>query len=326
MICFHDRNIMNIISALVEKLGDSTSAGISSGDIKGVITKLATKEQSSISVGVTTRDDVKILEKKYSETDYSRLVHIPKEASGMAVKRNGSFAAVVVFPGVRREDSSGTFLNNEMIGIEMGAAISNLSKTIDIQYNVMDKNGSIASCMSWDGKGKQANWTTDGCETNDKNGSITCQCSHLTFFAILMSPVPQNISSSDFKALTYITSIGCGMSMVFLAVALFMHCLIRKGKASDATKILINLFVAMFTLNLSFLTNESIANLGNFGACVAMAATMHYTMLATFTWFFMEAIHLYFNLWKLPTEIKHYLTKIYVAGWGKKTETKRDML
>lgn len=95
----------------------------------------------------------------------------------------------------------------------------------------------------------------------------------------------------------------------------------RKSKASDATKILINLFVAMFTLNLSFLINESIANLGNFGACVAMAATMHYTMLATFTWFFMEAIHLYFNLWKLPTEIKHYLTKIYVAGWGKKTET-----
>ncbi|KAM8737578.1 adhesion G-protein coupled receptor G2-like [Acanthopagrus schlegelii] len=106
------------------------------------------------------------------------------------------------------------------------------------------------------------------------------------------------------------------MSLFFLAVALFMHCLIRKGKASDATKILINLFVAMFTLNLSFLVNESVANLGIFGACVAMAATMHYTMLATFTWFFMEAIHLYFNLWKLPAEIKHYLTKVYVAGWG----------
>ena len=87
-----------------------------------------------------------------------------------------------------------------------------------------------------------------------------------------------------------------------------------------------NLFVAMFTLNLSFLVNESVANLRIFGACVAMAATMHYTMLATFTWFFMEAIHLYFNLWKLPAEIKHYLTKVYVAGWGKKTETEQDVL
>ncbi|XP_036927506.1 adhesion G-protein coupled receptor G2-like isoform X3 [Acanthopagrus latus] len=224
---------MNDITALVEMLGNYTSAEISSGDIKGVITKLAEKEQGSISVSVTTKNEVKILDENYdSETKYSKLVRIPKEASRMAVKRNGSFAAVVVFPGVRQ------------------------------------------------------------------------------------SPVRQNISASDFRALTYITSVGCGMSLFFLAVALFMHCLIRKGKASDATKILINLFVAMFTLNLSFLVNESVANLRIFGACVAMAATMHYTMLATFTWFFMEAIHLYFNLWKLPAEIKHYLTKVYVAGWG----------
>ncbi|XP_045919288.1 adhesion G-protein coupled receptor G2-like [Micropterus dolomieu] len=163
--------------------------------------------------------------------------------------------------------------------------------------------------------GKEAIWITDGCRTYETNGSITCQCSHLTFFAILLSPSPGNISSSDLNSLTYITSIGCGLSMFFLAVALFMHCLIRKGKASQATKILINLFVAMFTLNLSFLTNESIANLGNFGACVTIAAVMHYTLLATFTWFFMEALHLFFNLWKHPSEIKHYMMKICVAGW-----------
>ena len=50
---------------------------------------------------------LQILEKNnYSETGYSRLVHIPKEASEMAVKKNGSFAAVVVFPGVRQVKSS----------------------------------------------------------------------------------------------------------------------------------------------------------------------------------------------------------------------------
>lgn len=81
-----------------------------------------------------------------------------------------------------------------------------------------------------------------------------------------------------------------------------------------------NLFVAMFNLNLSFLVNEKITDLGNFGACVAIAAVMHYTMLATFTWFFIEALHLYLSLWKLPTKIKHYMTKICVAGWGERTE------
>ncbi|XP_062296743.1 adhesion G-protein coupled receptor G2-like [Scomber scombrus] len=149
-------------------------------------------------------------------------------------------------------------------------------------------------CVNDNNAGTQ-NWTTNGCETKETNDSITCRCSHLTFFAILMSPVPANISSSDFTSLTYITNIGCGLSMFFLAVALFMHWLIRKGKASQATKILINLFVAMFTLNLSFLINETIANIENFGVCVAMAAVMHYTLLATFSWFFIQGLHLQTN-------------------------------
>lgn len=85
---------------------------------------------------------------------------------------------------------------------------------------------------------------------------------------------------------------------------------------SQATRILTNLFLAMFFLNLSFLINEPIANLGNFGACVAMAAVLHYTMLATFTWFFIEALHLYLQLRGVPPEIKSYMLKICIAGWG----------
>ncbi|XP_034530633.1 adhesion G-protein coupled receptor G2 [Notolabrus celidotus] len=103
--------------------------------------------------------------------------------------------------------------------------------------------------------------------------------------------------------------------MFFLAAAIFMHCLIRKSKASQATKLLMNLFVAMFTLNLSFLVNDKIAAIGNFGACVAIAAFLHYTMLATLTWFLMQALHLYCTLWKIPSEIKHYMMKICITGW-----------
>lgn len=83
-----------------------------------------------------------------------------------------------------------------------------------------------------------------------------------------------------------------------------------------------NLFVAMFTLNLSFLINETVANLGNYTACVVMAAVMHYTMLATFSWFLAQALHLYYNLHKLPSKIKHYMMKICITGWGKRTEPK----
>uniref|UniRef100_A0A3B3YCL0 Uncharacterized protein n=1 Tax=Poecilia mexicana TaxID=48701 RepID=A0A3B3YCL0_9TELE len=159
-----------------------------------------------------------------------------------------------------------------IMGVEMGVNISNLSETIDIHFT---------------------DWITDGCLTNEANGSITCQCSHLTFFAILM------ISSSDLKTLTQITKAGCGISLFFLGVALFMHFLI-----SESVKILMNLFVALFFLNLCFLVNESIAKLKVSAACVAMAAALHYSMLATFTWFFMQALHLYFNLHQISTDYK----------------------
>ncbi|XP_044231307.1 adhesion G-protein coupled receptor G6-like [Thunnus albacares] len=310
-------NIMNDLGSLVKQMGNSSTAAITMGDVTGVISKLPQQinEQTNINLGISKNGDMNILENSnYTGEGFTRVVQIPKEASTMAVKRNGSFAGVLLFPGIQQKKSDSYFINSEMVGIEMGANISNLSHTIDILYTNVDKKGNIASCRSWDGKGEQV-WITDGCKTKEFNGSITCQCTHLTFFAILMSPPTGNISSSDFKSLTYITSIGCGLSMFFLAVALFMHCLIRKGAATQATKILINLLVAMFIMNLSFLINETISKIATFGVCIVMAAVMHYSLLATFTWFFIEALHLCFNLWKLPGGIKHYMTKICITGW-----------
>ncbi|KAM6968550.1 adhesion G-protein coupled receptor G2 [Tautogolabrus adspersus] len=291
------------------------TAAIKKGEIRGIITKLPPKDQTSVNIGITSRNISILKDNVDSRAGLLLLVQVSKEATEMAVQKNGSFLGFFLIPGVFPNVTNSSFLNNEVVGIEMGAEISNLSQTIDIQFRNVDKKGNVASCRSWDGKGKDPIWTEDGCHLKETNDSITCQCSHLTFFAILLSPPPGNISSSDLTSLTYITSVGCGLSMFFLAAAIFRHCLIRKGKASQATQILMNLFVAMFNLNLSFLTNDKIANLGNFGACVAIAAFMHYTMLATLTWFFMQALHLYFTLWKLSLEIKHYKAKLCIIGW-----------
>ncbi|KTG42485.1 hypothetical protein cypCar_00040841, partial [Cyprinus carpio] len=86
----------------------------------------------------------------------------------------------------------------------------------------------------------ELNWRTFGCvtETNISN-TIKCSCSHLTFFSVLMlicfilfslifqSPPDANITAMHLESLTYISSIGCGISMFFLAIALFMHFLLR---------------------------------------------------------------------------------------------------
>ncbi|KAM4542046.1 adhesion G-protein coupled receptor G5-like isoform 2-T2 [Odontesthes bonariensis] len=312
--------VMNELSSLLDQMGNSNKATIKIGNVTGGIAKLPPQNQTSLNFGFTSRGDIIISEGKgIFMTNVTLLVNIPEEACKMAVKKNGSFTGVLLFPGWVQGDANNLFFNNEVLGIEMGAKISNLSQTIDIHYSNVNKRGNIASCRSWDGKAgspSEPNWVTDGCQTKETKENITCQCSHLTFFAILLSPPSKNISTSDFKSLTYITSIGCGLSTFFLAVALFMHFFIRNVRANRATKILINLLVAMLILNLSFLVNADIAKLENFIACMAIAMILHYSMLATFTWFFMQALHLYFHLRKIPAEIKHYIWKICIAGWA----------
>ncbi|XP_032404217.1 uncharacterized protein LOC116709664 isoform X2 [Xiphophorus hellerii] len=309
-------NFMKNLNSLLEQMGNVSTAAIQMGGISGVISKLPQQNQTKMDFGFTSAGDVKILEES-NNTGFARAVHFPKEASEKAVNRNGSFSGVLLFPDIPELNKTSYFFNNEMMGIEMGVNISNLSETIDIHFSNVNTTGFNVSCVSWDGRSKDggiAKWITDGCLTNEENGSITCQCSHLTFFAILMSGT-EKISSSDLKALTQITKAGCGISLFFLGVALFMHFLTRKTKASQAIKILMNLFIALFLLNLCFLVNESIAKLKILAACVAMASVLHYSMLATFTWFFMQALHLYFYVFRIPTDTKYYMYKICITGW-----------
>ncbi|XP_043088264.1 adhesion G-protein coupled receptor G2-like [Puntigrus tetrazona] len=125
-----------------------------------------------------------------------------------------------------------------------------------------------------------------------------------------------NITAQDLESLTTISSIGCGISIFFMSIALFMHFLLRKAKSNQATKILMNMFVSLFLLNASFLSNESVANTQDNAACVFIALLLHYSMLASFTWFFIQALHMYLWLIRQNVTITNYMRKITVLGWA----------
>ncbi|XP_073784045.1 adhesion G-protein coupled receptor G6-like isoform X2 [Danio rerio] len=76
------------------------------------------------------------------------------------------------------------------------------------------------------------------------------------------------------------------------------------------------MFGALFLLNVSFLSNESVANSGDKNACVFIALLMHYSMLTSFTWFFIQALHMYLWLIRQNVTITNYMRKITVLGWG----------
>ncbi|XP_053301625.1 adhesion G-protein coupled receptor G2 isoform X1 [Pleuronectes platessa] len=296
---------------------NETSAALSGGEgVQGIIKKITETEEVSFGYS-SPNDHLSIISDSSVLQSFSRSVSVSIEAMDKARSSNLSdpFIAIIRFTNMAQDEKNSTVLGDEVLGVEMGTVIDNLTDPIGINFLNMIYEG-IPSCQSWNGDGNLPNWTTDGCETHQNGTDITCQCTHLTFFAILLAPPNQTISSTDLKNLTIITKVGCGLSMFFLCIVLFMHFLIRRTKATDSTKILINLVLALCLLDLLFLINSSVAGMKNAVGCKVVAALMHYSMLATFTWFAVQALHLCIQLYtKGNIVINRYMLKVCLASW-----------
>lgn len=82
-------------------------------------------------------------------------------------------------------------------------------------------------------------------------------------------------------------------------------------------KVHINLAIALILLNVHFLPNHLVAALSSTGLCLYMALSLHYSLLATFSWMALEGFHLYLLLVRVfNIYVRRYLLKLSVVGWG----------
>ncbi|XP_039981894.1 adhesion G-protein coupled receptor G2-like [Xiphias gladius] len=311
--------VMNGLAKLASSISEPAAALYGGEGVEGIIVRETEPEHlEEVSFAYESpNESLIIIENRDTLAHYSRSVTVSREAFEKVVSANVSvpFAALMRFLNLAQDDLNSTVLGNEILALEMGATVTKLTDKININFWNMKYEG-IPSCHSWNGDGNRPNWTEDGCQTVKNGNNITCQCSHLTFFAILLAPLNETISSSDLNNLTIITQVGCGLSMFFLSIVLFMHFLSRKTEASNGTRILIHLVSAMFLLNFTFLINNFVAKLKSSVVCKIMAALMHYFMLATFTWFAAQAFHLCLQLYKGGKIVIHrYLLKVSIISW-----------
>ncbi|XP_031408070.1 adhesion G-protein coupled receptor G6, partial [Meleagris gallopavo] len=179
------------------------------------------------------------------------------------------------------------------------------------------------TCVFWDmaKNGGNGGWNPTGCEVQaDSNENETvCLCNHLTHFGVLMDlqGTTTEIDPQNTKILTFITYIGCGISAIFSAATLLTYIAFEKLRRDYPSKILMNLSTALLFLNLTFLLDGWIASFDIDGLCIAVAALLHYFLLATFTWMGLEAVHMYIALVKVfNTYIRRYILKFCIIGWG----------
>ncbi|CAB1333139.1 unnamed protein product [Coregonus sp. 'balchen'] len=119
------------------------------------------------------------------------------------------------------------------------------------------------------------------------------------------------------EILTIITYLGCGVSSLFLGITVLTYTAFEKLRRDYPSKILINLSLALLGLNMVFLVNSWLSSFGSYGLCVAVASTLHYFLLASFTWMGLEAVHMYFALVKVfNVYVPSYILKFCALGWG----------
>ncbi|KAL4236327.1 hypothetical protein ACF0H5_004714 [Mactra antiquata] len=190
-------------------------------------------------------------------------------------------------------------------------------------------------------------WSQRGCSFKSYNEThTTCQCNHLTNFAILMNVHSTKLDPIHATTLSYVTYVGIIISIVclFLSwitfICLSIRCM-RGSRGSSAfgdaqeyygnsgsssssagartaqgerNSIHKNLVFCLFVAEVLFLAG--IERTDHQIACSIIAGFLHYFFLASFMWMFVEGIHILFMLVQVFDAAKSRLRYYYCIGYG----------
>ncbi|XP_064605139.1 adhesion G protein-coupled receptor L3-like [Liolophura sinensis] len=173
------------------------------------------------------------------------------------------------------------------------------------------------SCVFWKfAKSSETSgkWSEEGCGVVKTNSSHTvCECNHLTHFAVLMDVQGVKVSDDHDMPLQLITYAGCIVSAVCLVISWltfqFLRCL--HGERNSIHK---NLVFCLFVAEMLFLFG--IDKTCNKILCAVLAGLMHYFFLASFTWMFLEGVHIVVMIVQVFDAAKSPLLWYYLAGYG----------
>uniref|UniRef100_A0A3P8THV7 Adhesion G protein-coupled receptor G4b n=1 Tax=Amphiprion percula TaxID=161767 RepID=A0A3P8THV7_AMPPE len=195
--------------------------------------------------------------------------------------------------------------------------IKDLAEDVKVMLHHRIPNTKTVQCVYWNfNKNGHGGWDDRGCRKyNSSSEYTTCLCDHLTHFGVLLDVSRTQVDPVNEQILTIITYLGCGVSSLFLGITVLTYTAF-KLRRDYPSQILINLSLAMLGLNLVFLVNSWLSSWGLHGLCVAVASTLHYFLLASFTWMGLEAVNMYFALVKVfNVYVPSYILKFCALGW-----------
>ncbi|XP_034232173.1 adhesion G-protein coupled receptor G6-like isoform X2 [Thrips palmi] len=183
-------------------------------------------------------------------------------------------------------------------------------------------------------------WRTDGVQSSLDGMTVVCEATHLTPFTLLLDPYPRSDLADMAVPLTILGSIGSTLSVLGLALTILTYRFFSRVSAAKVSikraaparsslqcphngfsqdrwgRVLVQLCLSLLLLHLAYLASNLKGSLPPPG-CVAVAVLVHVSLLASFSWMFIEGLLLYQILVTVfKTADTKFILKRLVFGWG----------
>ncbi|KAI1884488.1 hypothetical protein AGOR_G00226900 [Albula goreensis] len=216
----------------------------------------------------------------------------------IAKSNNGSAAAVLMsVSGMEKLMGPSFFETENVTEIYSDIITATLPKTNQtelpdpVKFTILHSKkfqAGLVTCVYWDDKGKEKNWSVDGCTATFSNETHTvCSCTHLSTFAILLQTEEQ---AEDDELLEWINLICMAVGLAFLGLAILSFLLCSWNPKINNTARL-HLCICLFLGHLLFLLGVSRTE--NETVCAAIAGLLHFLFLSSFVFMLLETLQLF---------------------------------
>ncbi|XP_064000055.1 adhesion G-protein coupled receptor G7 [Pogoniulus pusillus] len=353
---FSYNNLLNVTTSLTKTMEEfSLTANISqpnvviqSASLKSNLSTILFSAQRDTSLAYYQSTKVEIQENVPGLiSDLSTEVQILLNISNNRLSDNGRVGFILYqndkFFQSRIYQSHSSDSKQVVSGNINGGRTSSVEIAFSPKYNTSELRLRDHICVFWDYTIND--WSTAGC-AKGRDQFLKCRCNHTTNFAVLMV---FEIKYKYAKPLEYISYIGIGLSMAGLVITILFQILTRKTRRSSVTWMLVSLCFSMLIFNIIFISGIENQNAKNQNSntssyyqkylpydttsntlltsdivdppadswCTAVAALLHYFLLATFMWTALNSAQLYFLLLRAMKPLpEHFLATMSIIGWG----------
>ncbi|CAN8005031.1 unnamed protein product, partial [Ixodes hexagonus] len=176
-------------------------------------------------------------------------------------------------------------------------------------------------CVFWDPRENHdlGAWSTAGCEYIGLEREYhVCNCTHLTSFAVLFRRNDRSRRSRHDHVLSYLTFIGIALSALGLLMVIFTYICHKRWRKGVGHQILMHLSVSLLGALGAYVALVSVPRpRTGVASCACIGGLLHYLLLVSFCWTFVEALLQYLRFVKvLGTYVPNLVFKAALGAWG----------